>query len=77
MAGQIKCGFFGSTASSFWPTLNSFLGGRGGGVLKKDSGANTFSPAVCISFSKNLGHLDKSLPKPSGGDILRPFLNEY
>ncbi len=57
--------------------MNSFFVGRSGGVLKHDSDANTFSPADDISFSRNLGHLDKSLPYPNGGCILRPCLAEY
>lgn len=74
VAGQIKSGFFGSTASILQPTLNSFLMGFVGGVLKQLAGAKTFSSDWLMSFSRNLGHFDSSLPYPSGGWILRLLL---
>ena len=62
VAGQISSGFLGSTASILCPTLNSFLMGLVGTDLKQLDAAKDFSSVVFISFSRNLGHLESSLP---------------
>lgn len=76
VAGQMRWGFLGSTASSLSPGWNSFLVGRAGESLKQCGGANCSGGVVVISLSKKRGHRLNSKPKPNGGDMWRPLIGK-
>ena len=73
VAGQMSCGFLGSTASSLSPIWNSFLLGRAGPGRKHDAGANWSDGVVSISLCMNRCQRLSSKPKPNGGEMWRPL----